>query len=211
MKKLTIILLVFLFSCKTTPWKDGKIYYNIEKGFTFAEISLIERAMDRWEECGHIQFIPTKNKNSVYKIKRRMSVGNTGGTSTFGYNKNRSNHMILYQVSFVIILHELGHCLGLQHEHQRLDRDKYIKINWDNVYRMKWHNFYLLRNRLINVSKYKYDYRSIMHYKAYAFSKNNKPTIKPIDKKYILEDLGNYKLSDIDCLKIGDIYKDTNK
>jgi len=30
--------------------------------------------------------------------------------------------------AYSIALHELGHVLGLQHEHQREDRDKYIKV-----------------------------------------------------------------------------------
>ena len=209
MKKLTIILLLFLFNCSTYPWKDGNIYYSIEEGFSFKEIKIIEKAMRKWEACGYIKFIPTKNKKEYYKIIKKESIGTIGGSSTIGYSSE--SYMLLYQVTPLIILHELGHCLGLQHEHQRHDRNDYIKVHWKNIYISNFNNFFFIYDGLIDIKKYKYDYKSIMHYNSLSFSKNNKTTMSPIDSKYILEDLGGRELTETDCLKIRDIYKDTNK
>nr|CAD2194551.1 unnamed protein product [Meloidogyne enterolobii] len=45
-----------------------------------------------------------------------------------------------------IVLHELLHLLGLFHEHQRSDRDKYLKINYKNIRKGKKINFVRVEN-----------------------------------------------------------------
>lgn len=63
------------------------------------------------------------------------------------------------------ITHELLHTLGLHHEHNRADRDRYINIIVDNV-QQEYRNQFAKVNP-IHTTAYgvPYDYRSIMHYK----------------------------------------------
>ena len=76
-------------------------------------------------------------------------------------------------------LHELGHCLGLLHEHQRPDRDLYITIDFDNILPEYAFNFEIEDNPLIREQDFPYDYDSIMHYYTTAFSINGNETIIP--------------------------------
>ena len=76
--------------------------------------------------------------------------------------------------------HELGHALGLWHEQSRADRDNYIKIIWENINEDYRYNFSQHLSDGLDFADY--DYQSIMHYTAYAFSKNGKKTIIPLQE-----------------------------
>ncbi len=75
-------------------------------------------------------------------------------------------------------IHEIGHAIGLWHEQSRSDRDLYIRIAFENITNGWEHNFYQHVTDGIDLGKY--DYGSIMHYPADAFSKNGQATIIPI-------------------------------
>ena len=45
MKKLILIMSLFFISCVSTPWKDGKIYYHLDKNFNEYESLIIQNAM----------------------------------------------------------------------------------------------------------------------------------------------------------------------
>ncbi|EEB14095.1 Low choriolytic enzyme precursor, putative [Pediculus humanus corporis] len=102
-------------------------------------------------------------------------------------------------------IHELLHALGIFHEQSRSDRDRFVKIHFDNILPDLAVNFdkQSLENTTYN---FEYDYDSIMHYGKYFFSKEKgKPTITP--KMPGVKKLGQRKaMSKTDCLKINDLY-----
>ncbi|VFJ12896.1 M12 family metallopeptidase [Candidatus Nitrosocosmicus franklandus] len=73
-------------------------------------------------------------------------------------------------------IHEICHALGCWHEQSREDRDTFIRINWENIQDANRHNFNQHITDGDDVGQY--DYCSIMHYPATAFSKNGQPTIQ---------------------------------
>jgi len=72
-------------------------------------------------------------------------------------------------------IHEIGHSVGLWHEQSRKDRDEYVTIHYENIIPGMEHNFDQHVTDGDDVGDY--DYGSIMHYPATAFSKNDLPTI----------------------------------
>lgn len=59
------------------------------------------------------------------------------------------------------------------------DRDDYVKILWENITPGTEHNFNKYGSSMITYFNTSYDYLSVMHYPAYGFSNNGKPTIVP--------------------------------
>ena len=75
-----------------------------------------------------------------------------------------------------IIMHEIGHAIGLWHEQSRPDRDFYVNIVWDNINPARIGNFKKRTTYEVDHYGSTYDYVSIMHYRRRAFG-NGKTTI----------------------------------
>lgn len=68
--------------------------------------------------------------------------------------------------------------------HSRPDRDKYVNIIWQNIKPMWYKEFAKVNPSVFSYLGTPYDYHSIMHYNALAFTANGKPTIVPKDSSY---------------------------
>ncbi|HUP58185.1 MAG TPA: M12 family metallopeptidase, partial [Bdellovibrionota bacterium] len=76
------------------------------------------------------------------------------------------------------LIHEIGHLVGLWHEQNRADRDKHVLVRWENVASGQGSQFALAG--VWGKDRGAYDYSSIMHYPADAFSSNGLPTIETL-------------------------------
>lgn len=202
------ILFLLHYSTHYQKWPDGKIFYYFEN-FTHAEKVIIKKGMKEWEKTGCIKFCkvkkPKTKKERIWKY--RIIKSQDKNSSTIGYSKYPECKLVNI-FSYKVILHELGHCLGLTHEHQRRNRDIYVKIYYENIiYKKIEHNFLKGDNNLVDGNDFPYDYNSIMGYTEYTFSKNKKKTIQPLKVKKI----NNNYISEIDILKIKSIYCDKNR
>lgn len=83
-----------------------------------------------------------------------------------------------------VVVHEVGHAVGFQHEQTRPDRDEHVQIIRQNIPPHLYYNFQKYNSRSVNNYDVPYDYKSIMHYGPKAFSVNGGLTIKTRDPKY---------------------------
>lgn len=137
---------------------------------------IIEKSIKKIEEISCFRFPKRTSEKNYLDIDKRDGcysfVGKIGGRQILSLSGG-----CIY--SFIII-HELFHVLGIEHEHQRPDRDQFIKIIYNNVDPDKMSNFALISPNDVYYKEHPYDYRSIMHYDGTAFGKNDPKTGKKL-------------------------------
>ena len=78
------------------------------------------------------------------------------------------------------IVHEFIHALGFYHMQSATERDDFVTIVWENIQSGTQNNFNKYEADRISQYKVEYDYGSVMHYSATAFSINGSATIVPL-------------------------------
>lgn len=162
-------------------WPHGVIPFTFHPELSEDIKQSILLAMKIWEIHTKIQFeqidLSSEMSNDYvlftpdYDQRCSSFVGRQGGMQQVRLST---------RCSTMNIVHELGHTIGLWHEQSRLDRDGYVRIIWENINEKYWYNF---NQHITDGRDYdEYDYQSIMHYSAYAFSKNQEKTIIPIQR-----------------------------
>ncbi len=96
-------------------------------------------------------------------------------------------------------LHELGHVVGLYHEHSRSDRNSFVTFNYQNVIKGSIDNFTQLADDAQNLTLY--DDASVMSYIPFAFSRNGGPTLDSIPPGIALSNTSGYTAADIDGIE----------
>ncbi|XP_064641034.1 astacin-like [Lineus longissimus] len=190
-------------------WTDGIVPYTF--GETWANDAYftqsVRKGMDVIEAKTCIKFVPWTNQ------PHRINLVRIRGCNSYVGRLSGATQDINLSVGCLrigVVMHELIHALGFQHEHERADREGFISVNLDNVYdaNKQW----LTVNHGIKLSEFGYDVDSVMHYGAYAFAKSyNYPVItqlKDFDKGRIGQ---RTHLSIKDIKELNQLYKcDTN-
>ncbi|VDM78839.1 unnamed protein product [Strongylus vulgaris] len=104
-----------------------------------------------------------------------------------------------------IVQNELLDVIGLWHEDMRYDRDEYIKIHSENVEKDLRNQFEKVLPLKATTYNMPYDYKSIMHYDATAFTKNGDITMETLNPEF-QDIIGESKDATSDYRKVCEIY-----
>lgn len=160
-------------------WPNGIVPYFIDSELSAAATTRIRQAIEHWSDVEVVKLIERTSSNASSFPNYIHFVNENQCASWVGFQN--SGPQAIYsgdKCSTGSMIHEIGHALGLLHEHTRPDRDKFVRVNWSNIISGKEHNFEILTDGLPLGA---YDYGSIMHYGERFFSTNGATTLQPIN------------------------------
>ncbi|XP_023187888.1 low choriolytic enzyme-like [Xiphophorus maculatus] len=149
-----------------------RVPYYISTNYTQEERNVILEGLKSFEQTTCIRFVPYRNKDRDF-----IYFDSKDGCWSYLGRQKRRQFISLNKdgcLSRRTVQHEVLHALGFNHEQVRSDRDRYVLIYHQNIKPGKENNF---QKKVTNNLGTPYDFKSVMQYGRYAFSKNGLPTI----------------------------------
>ncbi|EDV99285.1 zinc metalloproteinase nas-4 [Drosophila grimshawi] len=155
-------------------WPKSELVYSIV-GLNSTDEIIVRKAMERISDWTCVRF---RRTYSLEEPQLAIQRSGSGCWTTVGY-QGRRQELNLSQRCMRIgtIQHELLHALALVHMQNDPRRDKFIRIDYQNIIPGKEVNFDIYKANDVSDFGIGYDYNSVLHYGPTAFSKNGKPTI----------------------------------
>ncbi len=175
-------------------WKGGIIPFVIHSQMT--NVKTLREAIREIEKLTNLRFVQRVGEPQPEDDFIEFRNGQSPCHSPLGrVGKGKQPIFCVPGGSVAGFMHEIGHAIGLIHEHQRSDRNNFVTIQFNNVKpdpNIK-SNFDLKPDSL---NSNQYDFRSLMHYREDAFTHNGNPTIVPRTPGTGLDHSTTYTASD---------------
>ena len=140
-------------------WPGGRVPYEIDERIEGEDLEDIHAALEEWNSKTVIEFFPRTDEEEYALLVPLKE----GSNCSSGVGRGSPTTVMTGGCGISATIHELGHAVGLWHEHQRADRDRFLVVPPERARRKEpisgtWGSF---GNPTFTGP---YDYRSVMHY-----------------------------------------------
>ncbi len=183
----------------TVPWPGGVVPYVFDPGIPAAKQAIYLDGLREWELAANVHFVPRAAQAQYVLFKFDPA----------GPNRASGSNPVTVEINHLNrsqICHEMGHAFGLEHEHQRADRDGFVAVLSVNITAGNAGLFAIVPGATAYGA---YDFESVMHYGRDTLS--IQPGVldtlqaKPGYEKYQRR-MGNYVLSPGDRAAMANLY-----
>ena len=146
---------------------------------------LIQQALRHWEATTNVRFYnatgqPTHDDKYNIDYPYIYFCNGKVNNSKVGRVGSKQVIHIAPDQNMGVVVHEIGHAIGLFHEQQRNDRDNYVTVNLNNIEKDSRGNYEKITKNYYNMGGF--DFSSIMLYSSYDFAiDKSKPTMTKKD------------------------------
>ncbi len=151
------------FGGGVTLWPGGVVPYVFDAGVSALHQKAFLDAVTDWATFANVSFVARTSQADYVYVQEGANGDNSAGVGKLG------GQQLLTVSAWTrnVICHEIGHTLGLVHEHQRSDRDSFVTIQSQNIQPGLEFAFAILPN---SNNRAAYDFLSVMHYARNAFA-----------------------------------------
>lgn len=151
-------------------WPSGIVPIEFDPNVSSTNQQRFFTACQIWSKVAAVRCIPRAGQANHVRVH-----SGEGNWSEVGMQPGGQQMEIANWELPLTIAHEIAHALGAGHEQSRLDRDKFVTIVDSAIEDGRKSNFAKLPLKTYTP----YDFESVMHYPAWAFSKTGASTIVP--------------------------------